>query len=279
MSRITIFGGSGFIGTNLASELKKQSHEVINFDRRDKENPRDILTAQVPLDDCVKEADVVFHLAAIPAHRLSVNSPFEIINNNYLTTLHIAEACRKFNKKLIYASSFSVYGNQRVPWQETDALHSHTPYSHCKIACEDMLKVYHRLYGLKVIICRLSNVYGEFEELHQPLQVLPIWLKCRKEKKPLKVYGEKTTRDFTHVQDIISALILLMDKDGLDIYNVCCGKERRLIDIARLISEKIEILPLPEYEAIRWVGDNSKLKRLGWKPQFDVIDYVKEAIK
>ena len=273
--KIVVFGGSGFIGTNLCKALRDKGHEVISIDKRD---GNDILNWNEEMDTAVKDSEIVFNLSAIPAHRLSVEDPNSIIYNNYVVTLNIVNACAYYKKKLIYASSFSVYGKQPTPWTEDLPLESDTPYAHAKVACEDLLKMYHKLYGVDIIIARFSNVYGPHEDLHEPPQVLPIWMKCYKEDKMLKVYGENTTRDWTYVGDVVSALLLFMDLDGFDVYNVCSGREVRLVNVARLISGNIEVFSLPSYEAERWVGDNSKLRELGWKPTIEVEYYVQDMI-
>lgn len=275
MSRIAVFGGGGFLGVNLCKALRKKGHDVISIDKR---NGMDILNWNDEIENYIKNCDLCFHLAAIPAHRLSVEDPYDVIYNNYIVTLNIAQACSFYQKKLIYASSFSVYGKQEVPWTEDMPLQSDTPYAHAKVACEDLLRLFSKLYGANIIITRFSNVYGEHEELHQPIQVLPIWFKAYKEGKPIKVMGETTTRDWTYVGDVVNALLILMDQDGFDVFNICRGKEISLMNIAKIFCDDIEVLPLPEYEAVRWVGDNSKMRSLGWKPMMEVEDYIEDKI-
>ena len=274
--RFLIIGGSGFIGTNLKEELVLRGQEVEIFDIRDKDNPRDVNIDKELLFNSVKNCDVVFHLAAIPAHRLSVENPYKIISNNYNATLNILTACKAFEKKIIYASSFSVYGKQKPTWNEDTSLSCDTPYSHTKIASEQLLELYHKLYNTEVIIARLSNVFGPYEELHQPLQVLPIWFECKKRGMPLIVNGKNTTRDFTYVFDIVNGLILLSRQKGFNIFNICNGKETKISDVAKEISDDVEIKDLPNYEAERWVGSNKKMRKLGWQPTKDIFEWVRE---
>lgn len=279
MTRYLIFGSHGFVGFNLKIELERYGHVVETFDRRDTENSQDIISNLQEVEKAVERNDIVYHLAAKPAHRLSIDNPVEIIRNNYLATLYIVEACRKHKKKLIYASSFSVYGNQPTPWGENTPLESTTPYGHAKVACEDLLKLYHTLYGLDIMIARFSNVFGPFEELHEPNQVLPIWFNKVNEGKDLIVYGEDTTRDFTYVWDVCMGLMQLSRLDGFQIFNICSGEELFLLDVAGFISNNVVVKPLPSYETRKWVGDNTKLKSLGWAPTKKVYDWILELRK
>lgn len=277
MKKILITGISGFIGTNLKIEAERFGWEVKGIDKR---GPMlidlcDELNGYL-ISDLVEWADVVYHLAATPAHRLSVNSPKEIIHNNVNAALVVAELCRKHKKKLIHASSFSVYGKQPSPWKEDMPLQYDTPYSASKSMIEEMLQMYHRLYGLNVIIARFSNVFGPFEELHSPPQVLPVWFDLKTKNEPIKVFGAETTRDFTYVWDVCHALLQLSQQDGFEIYNICFGKEEKLVDVARKISHDVIVEELPNYEASSWVGDNSKMKALGWSPTKDVHSWVIE---
>ncbi|GEM_PF-2166526 len=275
--KILITGNGGFIGKNLQIEAERIGWIVKGIDKRG-DKPLDLCEEldRSEISDLVEWADIVYNLAAIPAHRLSVKSPERIIRNNFNATLTVAELCRKHNKKLIHASSFSVYGQQPAPWKEDMPLQYDTPYSASKSMIEEMLKLYHHLYGLDIMVARFSNVFGPFEELHDPIQVLPLWFKKKKAGEPIVIYGSQTTRDFTYVWDVCHALLRLSREKGFDVYNICSGKEEKLVDVARKISHSVGIEELPNYEASRWVGDNTKMKALGWSPTKDVYSWVVE---
>lgn len=275
--KILITGANGFVGLNLRIELERIGWEVKGIDKRGAK-PLDLCDdlERSEISDLVQWADLVYNLAAIPAHRLSVASPERIIRNNFNATLTIAELCRRHNKKLIHASSFSVYGKQPSPWKEDMPLQYDTPYSASKSMIEEMLKLYHHLYGLDVIIARFSNVFGPFEELHEPIQVLPTWFNKKKKGETIIVYGSQTTRDFTYVWDVCNALMRLSRENGFEIYNICSGKEEKLVDVARKISSNVVVEELPDYEASQWVGDNTKMRSLSWAPTKDIYQWVIE---
>jgi UDP-glucose 4-epimerase len=256
-----IAGGAGFIGSHLA---EKMGGEV--FDLRTGQDGKNFSLVKKH----VKGKDIVFHLANFPAHRLSFRNPHEIMHNNYLTTLNFAEACRLADVKMVFASSFGVYGKGPLPFREDSPLRPETPYGVAKKSCEDLLKTYHDLYGLDIIVVRPSNVWGERDYLHEPLQVLPLWINNVREGKEIVVYGERTTRDFTHISDFLEGMILASRQEGFEVFNIASGKETRLIDIARFLSKKVVVKPLPPYEVEQWRGDISKARKsLGWRPKKD----------
>lgn len=277
--KILVTGGKGFIGTNLVAALEKEEHEVESFDLVEGLNCNNLHELEI----CMKGKDVVYHLANIPDHRTSYKRPNEIIHNNFISTLNVVECCRLYDVKMIFASSFAVYGNQCVPWREDQVMSPRTPYGVAKMWSEQLLNTYRSLYGVSIIVLRLSNVYGQFQELHKPLQVIPLWLKNIKENKPLAVKGGSlTTRDFTHIDDIINGFIsalgyILCFSRYIEAINLCTGKQIKLISVAEKLSENLIIDNLPGWEATAWWGDNSKAKRLmGWEPKKDFWTELKK---
>ena len=262
MSGILVAGGAGFIGSHL---VEQSGGEV--FDLRTGQDARNMDQVK----NAVKGKDIVYHLANMPAHRLSIDNPHTIMENNYIATLNFAEACRLHDVPLVFASSFGVYGNnQKLPFREDAVLHPDTPYGVAKKSSEELLKIYHDLYGMTIAIVRPSNIWGERDYLHEPLQVLPLWMKAANEGKPLIVYGEHTTRDFTHISDFLAGIRKAADCKGFDIFNIAAGKEIRLLEIAQSISGTIDVRPLPKTEVERWEGDIAKARNiLGWEPKKD----------
>jgi len=257
---ILVAGGAGFIGSHLIERLGGAE----SFDLRAGQDGLDFELVK----KCVKGKELVFHLANMPAHRLSVGNPHEIIRNNYLITLNFAEACRLSDVKMVFASSFGVYGSQALPFREGSELMPKTPYGVAKKSCEELLKLYHELYGLDIVVVRPSNVWGERDYLHEPLQVLSTWINQVKEGKELVVYGENTTRDFTHISDFLEGIILASRQKGFDAFNIASGKETRLLEIAKFLSDNVAVKPLPETEVEQWRGDIAKAReRLGWEPK------------
>ncbi len=274
-----VTGGSGFIGTNLIERLKKEGHSVQNMDIR---NGSDCDVCYFPrINFFMAHQYIVFHAANIPAHRLSMGSPRDIILNNYQTTLNVLEAVRRSSRcnKIIFLSSFAVYGGRDTPWNESTPVQATTPYGLCKIQCEELLRRYNEWYGISIVIIRPSNVFGEHEELHQPLQVVPKWLDDFQHGRPLVVHGKGTFRDFTYVGDVVEGIIRANEKISYfpKIYNLCSGKVVFLKDIAEYISNNIAMVDLPKHETEKWSGSYGKaMKELGWKPTKTIWEWIDE---
>jgi nucleoside-diphosphate-sugar epimerase len=278
---IFVVGGSGFIGTNLVEKLlknKKNGDSVISVDIRT--TPFIDARKVNQLTRFTRNADVVYHLANIPMHRLSMENPYRVIENNYAATLSVAEAVRRSErcKKIVFFSSFAVYGkNNSLPWTEETPLKATTPYGLGKIQSEMLLYAYHKWYGLDVIIIRPSNVFGPYEELHQPLQVVPQWFGDAESGRPLIVYGSKTTRDFTYVDDIVKGAIRASEKNGCKVYNFCSSNPVLLKNLARMISDNVKIVDLPGFETEQWCGSHEKAKKeLGFTPTKTIEEWINE---
>jgi nucleoside-diphosphate-sugar epimerase len=279
MMNILCVGGSGFIGSNLIEQIKKDKKEedsLVSIDIRDalSFDARSIKQ----MEHYTKGTDIVFHCGNIPAHRLSMSDPYTIIENNYNATLAVAEACRKTDcHKIVFLSSFAVYGDHGCPWDEETPVKATTPYGLGKIQSEMLLYAYHKWYGLDMIVIRPSNVFGENEELHKPWQVIPSWLLAHKYNTHLEVAGSETTRDFTYVQDVVRGILLASRKNGYEVYNLCNGVPVKLVDVARMISDNIQIVDLPAYETEQWWGSCDKAKKeLGFKITKDIWEWVDE---
>lgn len=271
--KVLVAGGAGFIGSHLVEQVKGDV-----FDLRTGQDGKNLEEVK----EAVKGKELVYHLANFPAHRLSIKDPYEIMHNNYLITLNFAEACRLEGVKMVFASSFGVYGG-KPPFREDSIMEPHTPYGVAKKSCEELLRVYHDCYGLEVIIIRPSNVWGPRDHLHKPLQVLPTWVEQARKGEELVVYGERTTRDFTHISDFLEGIMLASGQKGFEVFNIASGRETRLVDIARSLSENVRVEPLPKEEVEQWRGDITKARQvLGWEPKKDFWEefssYSKERV-
>ncbi len=253
-----VTGAAGFIGSHLCEKLLNSGFSVIGVDSFTDYYPKEfkeknlesLLKAKnfdfikedinnLDLKRYVANCHYLFHLAAQAGVRDSWGDNFSIYTrNNIESTQKILETCKSHKlKKIVYASSSSVYGNTPdLPMKETSHLSPYSPYGVTKLAAENLCSLYHKNYGLPVVSLRYFTVYGPRQ---RPDMAFHKFLKAVGENRPLKIYGSgEQTRDFTYIDDIVKANISAAEK-GLpgEIYNLGGGNQKKLSDIFPILSK------------------------------------------
>jgi UDP-glucose 4-epimerase len=291
MMKSLVTGGCGFIGSHLVNRLVGIGHEVIVLDRVHPkiknqsatyylQNLSEDYTKYLHLFDGV---DNVFHLASEVSIPYCVERPNESMANNVLSTMNVLECSRIHNvNKFIFSSTSAVYGNTLfIPSYETNQVQCLNTYSISKYTGEELCKMYYELYGLKTIMFRYFNVYGEGQ--HKAGQYAPVMsiFKSQKEKgEPLTVIGDgNQTRDFIHVSDVVLANVLAYQKDSKnygEVYNVGTGMGTTIKEIADSISSnQIRISERPG-EVLHSRASIDKIKNdFCWNYSINVLDWIK----
>ena len=232
--------------------------------------------------------DEVFHLAALPRIQTSIKDPLPAHHTNTTGTLHVLIAAKEAGvKRLVYSGSSSVYGTQKeLPFQENMAPNPLNPYAVQKLVGEMYCRNFTELYGLPTVILRYFNVYGPREILEGAYAtVIGIFRQQLKEGKPMTMVadGDKKTRDFTHVRDVVRANILAMESDRVgkaEIINIGTGKNYTIKELAEMFGGPIQIIPPKPGETVITLADNRKAKELlGWEPTVNLRDGVAEVKK
>jgi len=251
---------------NLLSLLKKPQFEFIQADIN-----------QIQLQDPIKNIDALFHLAAQAGVRASWGDNFSVYTkNNIESTQKILETCKKYKiKKIVYASSSSVYGNTPdLPMKETSPLCPYSPYGVTKLAAENLCSLYYKNYGLPIVSLRFFTVYGPRQ---RPDMAFHKFLKAIGENRPIEIYGTgDQTRDFTFINDIISATISAAEKGKPgEIYNLGRGKQEKLSEIFPLLKKicgkkvRIKKTNTQKGDVKHTLASISKAKKdLDYSPQF-----------
>ena len=290
-----VTGGCGFIGSHIVDRLIELGHEVVVIDSQTSSTRTeyffndDAFYYKKDLSDygsmeCLFEGvDYVFHLASEISIPYCIVQPRETMQNNVLSTLNVLEASRKYGiKRVVFSSTSAVYGNSFfLPSVETNPVDCLNTYSISKYSGEQLCQMYYNLYGLKTVIFRYFNVYGE----RQPLvgsyaPVLGIFLRQKNNNEPLTLVGEGyQTRDFIHVSDVVSANIIAGQKDlhkyG-EVFNVGTGLGTSIESIANLISPLQLNLPERIGEVIHSRANLDKIKGiLDWEPKVNVFEWLK----
>jgi len=304
MFRVLITGGAGFIGSILADELLKKNNFVLSVDNFDPYYSKDIKLANIKsnienpnykfieldirdtnsLKKTLEENNIefIFHLAARPGVRTSIEDPKAYMDININGTLSVLNASLKSNvKKIIYSSSSSVYGkSQYLPLDEKHPTNPISPYGISKLTAEKCIHFFEKTYGVKSVILRYFSVYGPRQ---RPDEVVYKFTKLIVENKPITIYGSgNQTRDFTSVFDIVNGTILAMTKKtSSGIFNLGFGNR---ISVNKLISilENVTGKKTKKIYMKKQIGDvyntlsniQKAKKELGYKPKVDIINGV-----
>ena len=243
---VLVTGGAGFIGSHLVDKLLKGGNRVIVYDNFDpfyvnkEENvahhfgesnftlvKADILDSQA-LSSVMRNVDVVFHEAAQPGVRFSIQNPKKVYEVNVTGTLNVLKAALDSQvKKVVFASSSSVFGLPKyLPFDEKHPTNPNSPYAASKLADETLCRVFHEVYGLNVVVLRYFSVYGPRQ---RPDQVIRIFLSNVLAGKPVVIYGDgKQTRDFTYVDDVVSANVRAAEVEKVNGININIGSGKRI---------------------------------------------------
>lgn len=288
MSKIIVTGIAGFIGSHLADRLIELGHEVIGIDDLSRGRAENINSKadfhQVSITDfeaiapLFNDVDYVYHLAALARVRPSLKLPMSYHRANVTGTLNVLEASRLAKvKKVIFASSSSVFGNQDGAYKENMPKNPLNPYALQKLMGEQYVQIYGDLYGLDYTILRFFNVYGPRQILGGAYStVIGTFLDQRKRGVPLTIFGDgEQRRDFTHITDTIEACLLALEKGNKKDFNIGRGNNKSVNEIAELIGGSVIHSEPTAGEARVTLCDNSKARRhLGWEPQIDVTKEI-----
>lgn len=283
-----VTGGAGFIGSHMVEALLKRGYRVRVFDNLSTGLLSNIAFAQKNLEfqkgdirderavrRAMRSVDFVFHFAACRAVLQSVDHPSETNDVNVNGTLKLLLAARAAKvRRFISASSSSVYGDsKKYPVRETDTPDPLSPYAASKIAGEYYCRIFYRLFGLETVCLRYFNVFGPRQNPRSKYAaVIPIFIEAlRKSRRPV-IFGDGLqSRDFTYVDNVISANLLAMKARnvGGEVLNVACHEESSVLDIFRGLKKILGIkgvepkfAPARAGDIRRSFADTSKAKRM-----------------
>ncbi len=294
-SNILITGVAGFIGFNLSLSLLKENKQIIGIDnindyysvklKKDRltelkkfKNFKFFKTDLVNSNSLNKifkkyKIDKIIHLAAQAGVRYSIENPKKYLNSNFVGFFNILELSRINKiKKIIYASSSSVYGNtKKFPLNEYSSLNPNNFYGLSKKTNEEIASIYAKYYKLKLIGIRFFTVYGEWGR--PDMSIFKIIDASFKNKIfYLNNYG-KHHRDFTYIGDVVKMLkkLKFRKKTTNEIYNISSNKPIKLGVIFNILSKymklpKIKKRQLQKADVVKTHGNNLKIiKNTGFK--------------
>lgn len=256
--RCLVTGAAGFIGSTLAARLLARGDEVVGIDafldnyapprkRRNLEaltgeagfRFREGRIQDLDLEGLLDDVDVVFHLAALPGVRSSWGDSFEdyASHNVHATQLVLEAALRRDVRRVVYASSSSVYGDTTaLPMEESARERPYSPYGVTKLAGEHLARLYQRNYGLDTVSLRYFTVYGPGQ---RPDMAIQRFLDAARRHEPIVIFGDgEQTRDFTYVDDTVEATLRAADRGGAgEVYNVGGGSTVTVNELVERIEQ------------------------------------------
>ena len=302
--KAVVTGGAGFIGSHLAERLVGQGYQIVILDDLSTgkiENIKALLksdnvefirgsvTNLSLLNRLFKDAYYVFHLAAIPSVPRSIENPQASNEVNVGGTLNVLLAAKGNSiKKVIYASSSSVYGDTpALPKNEDMKPHPLSPYAVTKLAGEYYCEVFHKVYKLPTVCLRYFNVYGPRQNPDsQYAAVIPRFIKRVSEGAPPIIFDDgEQTRDFTFVKDAVEANILAAESDACGLFNISWGENITINELAKLVIGIIGNTVEPIYQEPRLgdirhsLADISKAKTFGYEPKYNLEAGLGETMR
>ena len=276
MERILVTGGAGFIGSHLAERLA-EAHEVTVLDDLSsgrKENvPAGVrlVEGSILAPPEMGEFDSVFHFAAEPDVRAPPERIFEL---NVLGTGKVLEFCGEWGaKRIVFASSSTVYGEAEVPTPENAPLNPISAYGASKAAGEAHLSSFAHSHGGRVVSLRYANIFGP-RSLRGVMR--DFFFKLRGEHRRLEILGDgKQDKSYLYISDAVDATLLAWEKSSgpFEAFNVGNEEKTDVDSIAKLVCSNLSLSPKFEYSGGErgWEGDVplmlldvSKMKALGW---------------
>jgi len=307
MSKQTVLvtGGAGFIGSNIVSELLTRGYQVKVLDNLStgrKINLEPIIDQIKFIEGDINDTailqkefagvDFILHQAALPSVPRSIESPLSSHKNNATGILNVLEAAKAAKvKRLVFASSSSVYGDAKAKYKSedlpTDPL---SPYAATKLMGEHYCKIFYTIYGLETVVLRYFNVFGPNQDPQSDYAaVIPLFIKAILKDQAPTIFGDgQQSRDFTFVKNNIEANILAMTSDKVghgEIFNIACGQSYTLNELVDTINKvlgkniKANFADPRPGDIKHSLADISQAKKLlGYKVDTNFADGIKQTI-
>ena len=309
--KILVTGAAGFIGSHLCERLVND-HQVVGLDnfcdfydikikrknvaKLSKNENFQLIKADIrkldELEDifALHDFDLVIHLAAMAGVRPSIENLVLYTEVNINGTVNLLEECRKHNvKKFIFASSSSVYGNnKKVPFSEKDSVdHPISPYASTKKAGELICHSYHHLHQISLVCLRFFTVYGPRQ---RPDLAIHKFSRMMLSGDEIPVFGDGSTRrDYTYIEDILDGILktidYVMNSTVFDVFNLGESQTISLSEMIKTIENELQIkaekkiLPLQPGDVDQTFADISKSRKiLGYDPKTNFRDGIAKFI-
>lgn len=283
MAKILVTGGAGFIGSHLCEKLNQDDHQVISLDNYSTGSKDNHITGveyiigdTIDIAKLVPETvDLIFHLGEYARVEQSFADIEKVLHSNTQGTQAVLEYVRKSKAKLVYAGSSTKFADGGIGRDQS-------PYAWTKATNTELVRNYGEWFGVPYAITYFYNVYGPrergdsatgtligiFRDLHQKGEPLPV-----------RLPGTQR-RSFTHVDDIVSALIAVSEHGEGDEYGIGHPDSYSVLEVAEMFGSSITELPERPGNRMTSVADTRRTKlELGWEPKHNLPDYIKSITR
>ena len=279
---ILVTGGAGFIGSHLCEQLSQNiENEVYSLDNYSTgstnnhvKNVEYIVGSTVDIDSLISfTPEFIYHLGEYSRVEQSFEDIEEVWRSNKDGIFSVLEFTRKTGSKLIYAGSSTKFGDGGLG-------RSQSPYAWTKASNTELVTNYGNWFNISFAISYFYNVYGEREiSTGKYATLIALFLNQSKNNKKLTVVSPGTQRrNFTHINDIISGLILIGENGYGDDFGIGCKESYTILEVAEMFGGNIVMIP--ERKGNRMVADVviEKTVKLGWSSKESLKEYIKKSI-
>lgn len=300
--KVLITGVSGFIAPHLVEVALETGWEVVGVDKQPCTDQSGIFTflnhekftflhkdvRDLTVTD-LKDVDYIFHLAFVTNIPFSVRNPMATTTENLGMMVHLLTIATEAGiKKVLYPSTASLYGFNPTPWKENMPADPMEPYSFQKASCEQMLRMWHHLHGLKTATLRLYQVFGENQ---RPDTALAAFFRSSVTGQPITLTRttaqssfDSAQRDFIYNKDVARAFLAaaLSEKVGAgEIINIATGTVYTVRQVAEKIGGNITFIERRGFEVERHEADLTNTRDLlpDWKAQVDIMNWIPQQLE
>jgi UDP-glucose 4-epimerase len=280
--KVLVTGGAGFIGSHLCEQLAQDGSEVFSLDNYStgtKENHVDNVTyikgETKYIDNLVNFIpDIIYHLGEYSRVEQSFDDIEKVWSSNKDGIFAILQFCRKTKAKIVYAGSSTKFGDNGMGG-------SQSPYAWSKASNTELVENYGKWFNITYAITYFYNVYGGREiSTGRYATLIALFKEKYKNREPLTVVSPGTQlRNFTHIDDIISGLILVGERGEGDNYGIGCSQSFSVLEIANMFNAEIKMLPERKGNRMSAKVVCNKTKELGWKETRSIRDYIHDTLK
>ena len=280
--KILVTGGAGFIGSHLCEELAKNNNKVFSLDNYSTGTKLNHVNNVTYIKGETKNIEklinfipeIIYHLGEYSRVEQSFDDIENVWSSNKDGIFAVLQFCRKTKAKIIYAGSSTKFGDGGLG-------RSQSPYAWSKASNTELVENYADWFGIKYAITYFYNVYGGREiSSGKYATLIALFIEKYKNGESLTIVSPGTQlRNFTHIDDIVSGIIMVGESGFGDNYGIGCSQSYSVLDVAKMFGSEIKMLPERKGNRMSASVVCDKTKNLGWSERKSIKNYINEILK